>query len=146
LLFGSVKKVTTTSKLIEQKHYQNWQIYLVEPETGFGTTNPADPDSYVSSGIQYKGQIFWKYATFVDRFPDEYFDLILIDGRARPSCFKHAIPKTKKGGYIVWDNTDRLHYQKTMTIAPVDFKFLDFPGPSPYVSFFTRTSIWHRQT
>jgi len=116
----------------------------MEPEIRFDKPNPADPDSYASSDSKYEGQFFHKYVTFIDRFPDGYLDLILIDGRSRPSCFKHAVPKIKPGGYIEWDNTDRFHYQMAMSMAPADFVFRDFPGLSPCVPFFTRTSIWQR--
>jgi len=64
--------------------------------------------------------------------------------RARPSCFKHAIPKLKDAGYIVWDNTERDYYQPAIELAPEAFRFGDFPGPSPYVYCFTRTSTWQR--
>lgn len=132
------------SNILEKNSFQNWQIYLVEPEIRSDKPNPTDLNNYASSDGQYEGQFFQKYVTFIDRFPDEYLDLILIDGRSRPSCFKHAVPKIKPGGYIVWDNTDRLHYQMAMSMAPADFIFRDFPGPSPCVTFFTRTSIWQR--
>jgi len=68
-------------------------------------------DSYVSSDKNYKGYSFKKYATFIDNYPKDYFDLILIDGRARPSCFKHAFDKVKDEGFIILDNSEREHYK-----------------------------------
>jgi hypothetical protein len=114
------------------------------PDTA-GATDPADPASYRSSSEKYHGCLFEAYAASIDDYPAESFDLILIDGRARPSCFLHALPRVKPGGYIVWDNTERAHYAAGMRLAPAQFAFFDFPGPSPYARFFTRTSIWQRK-
>lgn len=71
--------------------------------------------------------------------------MILIDGRARPSCFLHAIPKLKVDGYVILDNTERAHYYPAMRLAPESFEFIDLPGPTPYLLSFTRTSVWHRR-
>ena len=55
---------------------------------------------------------FKKFVTTIDQYPDHYFDLVFVDGRARNSCIKHAIPKVKNGGYILLDDSDRKSYQK----------------------------------
>jgi hypothetical protein len=127
--------------------HKNCHVQLIEPtvidDLVYGDTS--DPNSYISSSPDFTGKSFRDYVSNIDQFPDEYFDLILIDGRARPSCFQHSIPKVKLNGYIVWDNTDREHYLPTMKAAPSRFDFIDFPGASPYVNFFTRTSAWHRK-
>lgn len=52
------------------------------------------------------------YYGICDEFPQEYFHLILIDGRDRVECIKHAIPKLKHGGILMLDNSERLYYQK----------------------------------
>ncbi len=41
---------------------------------------------------------------------DEYFDFILIDGRDRVKCIASAIPKLKKGGVLMLDNSERIEY------------------------------------
>jgi hypothetical protein len=132
-------------KSVDEHGFENCHIQLVEPTiiSGLDSRDASDPSSYASSDSKFNGKSFKDYASNIDRFPDAYFDLILIDGRARPSCFKHAIRKVKSDGYIFWDNTDREHYLPTMKAAPSKLHFLDFPGASPYVNFFTRTSAWH---
>jgi hypothetical protein len=124
--------------------YKNWRIVLIEPTLNATSINgdPSDSNSYVSGGDNFRGRSFKDYASSIDQYPDRHFDVVLIDGRARPSCFKHAVPKVKKHGYVVWDNTDRPYYFPAMKSVPKTFRFLDFPGPSPYVDFFTRTSVW----
>lgn len=124
--------------------YKNWKLHLKEPKLGYYLINkdPSNTDLYISSVEQFNGYSFKEYVSSIDVYPDQYFDIILIDGRARPSCFKHSIPKVSKDGYIIWDNTDRKHYFNAMEKAPNFLEFLDFPGCSPYVNFFTRTSAW----
>lgn len=51
---------------------------------------------------EWKGE---KMADFSE-FPDEYFDLIYIDGGPRERCCNNAKTKVKKGGFIYLDNSD----------------------------------------
>ena len=136
------------TEILHRRNYNNWQIHLIEPiaEAMPLNSDPSDPDAYVSADINFKGWSFKDYASSIDQYPDEYFDLVLIDGRARPSCFKHTIPKVKINGYIMWDNTDRGYYLPTMRSAPEFFEIKEFPGPSPCVTYFSRTSVWRRQS
>lgn len=50
------------------------------------------------------------YAEIADQFPDDYFDLILVDGRNRIECFNKAEPKLKSKGLMVLDNSERAEY------------------------------------
>jgi predicted O-methyltransferase YrrM len=132
------------TEVMQKGGYKNCWIQVIEPTLNATFTNgdPSDVNSYTSDDHNFHGRSFKDYASSIDRYPDEHFDIVLIDGRARPSCFKHAIPKVKKHGYVVWDNTDRTYYFPAMQTAPKTFGFMDFPGPSPYVDLFTRTSVW----
>jgi hypothetical protein len=137
----------SVSHAIRNKGYTNWSGRVILPVycPGDGEKSPSDPDAYVSGSPYYVGFSFESYAKSIDSFSDSYFDLVLIDGRARPSCFKHAIPKVKVGGYIMWDNTDRPYYLENINKYDENLLRTDFPGPSPYVNFFTQTSIWLKQ-
>lgn len=46
------------------------------------------------------------YPAYIDRYPDQFFDLILLDGLVRHECYDHAFEKLKVGGLLVIDNTD----------------------------------------
>lgn len=128
---------------IHARQFKNVDLRLIEPE---GTrpldADDSDPDQYASSDAVYQGKSFVKYASAIDVFPDAFFDLIMLDGRARPSCFKHAIPKIKPGGMIAWDNTERENYQKAMKLLPPPAVRHDFFGPCPYALTFAATTIW----
>jgi len=51
---------------------------------------------------EWEGHIMCDFS----RFPDQYFDLIYIDGGPRDLCCINAKPKVKKDGYIYLDNSD----------------------------------------
>ena len=75
------------------------------------------------------------YFSFVTSFPENHFDFVLVDGRARVECTFNAIPKLKSGGILVLDNSDRRRY------APV-FDALDsWPRVTSTTGLFD-TTIW----
>jgi hypothetical protein len=53
---------------------------------------------------------FVNYYSFIDRYADESFDFIVVDGRARVESALHALPKLKKGGILILDNSERIRY------------------------------------
>lgn len=83
---------------------------LAEPEVNSINSlyDPASPDLFQSA--DFKGHTFKNYVKLIDGFQDEYFDVVVVDGRARPSCIKRAIPKIKKNGILIVDNSDRSYY------------------------------------
>jgi len=69
----------------------------------------------------YNVSLIWRgldqgYVEFVDAYPDENFDIIMIDGRRRSDCIRHAIPKLRCGGALVLDNSERAEYQEAMKV------------------------------
>jgi predicted O-methyltransferase YrrM len=85
---------------------------LIEPEPDPMITLKSHelPENYKSA--DFNSHSFKAYVKAIDIYPDNYFDLVVIDGRARPSCIKHAVPKIKRGGVLVLDNSDRDYYLK----------------------------------
>lgn len=65
---------------------------------------------YMSNSSGFEGKTFYTYIKEIDKFPDDYFDLVMIDGRARMGCFRKAINKIKIGGTIIFDNSDLDEY------------------------------------
>lgn len=53
---------------------------------------------------------FTSYAGFIKSYPDNYFDLVYIDGEAssRGWCLTNSITKVKPGGYMLLDNSNWL--------------------------------------
>lgn len=110
------------------------------------TLPPSDPLSYTSSDETLAGLSFREYASLIDEYPDRYFDVILIDGRARPSCFMHAMSKVRFGGYIILDNAEReLYAYIEDTAARLGFEITEFWGPGPYNDYCWRTIFLRRR-
>lgn len=114
------------------------QLFLIPPQEGFAP----DPAYTSLQKPAYKGSHFHHYAHHIDGFPDAYFDLILIDGRARNACLRQAWPKLKAGGYLLFDDSHREHYAQP--------DFLDLAssttiiGPGPGSGPFHQTSIFRK--
>lgn len=51
------------------------------------------------------------YFSALDQYQDESFDVIIVDGRARPECVFSSFSKLKKGGLMVLDNSERERYK-----------------------------------
>lgn len=131
-------------KLSEVVKSPKWVGNIIQPELGKGGDR-SNPDYYASDDPLFKGKSFNRYASYIDRFPDDYFDLVLVDGRARPSCIKHAVSKVKKGGYLVLDNAERRYYLSHSRCYLSDFTLvLNKFAPAPYVQHFTQTNIWKK--
>jgi Methyltransferase domain len=101
------------------------------------------PGDYASTDERHVGRSFRAYAEAIDRFPDGYFDLLLIDGRARASCFRHGRAKVRAGGWIMLDNSDRAQYASVVSAAR-DARWAEerYAGPSGYTPYFSQTTIW----
>lgn len=86
---------------------------------------------------------FRNYVTTIDEFADNYFDIVLVDGRSRPSCLSHSFSKVKKGGVLILDNAERTYYN-AINLVPKD-KFdlvLHINGALICYDQFTQTNIY----
>ena len=97
---------------------------------------------YISSDESYNGKSFEAYVKTIDNFQDEHFDVIIIDGRARPSCILHSQKKLKKGGYLVVDNSERQYYLSGFDLK--NWQSWEFFGPVPYDYNFSKTNIFRK--
>ena len=136
-------------EIVQAKNYHNWEGYFVEPEK-IVDQRPRSfekPADFVSGAKGLSHLSYERYARAIDPFPEEFFDLILVDGRARPSCIMQALPHLKSNGMLVIDNTERAYYT-----TPFQDKFrrdfetlLDARHPTPYSPDFTRTTILRKK-
>ncbi|WP_149830697.1 hypothetical protein [Streptomyces tailanensis] len=100
-----------------------------------------DPASYLSSDMNYQGYSFRCYVAEIDDFPPCHFDLVLVDGRARPSCISHAMPRLKPGGMLVVDNGDRPNYARALADLQ-GYSRLSFRGVVPQLVGWGQTDIF----
>jgi hypothetical protein len=125
------------SKLADKAVY-----HLIAPQVQSVVANysPADPDLFQSS--DYRGYFFENYVKAIDLYPDGHFDVVVVDGRARPSCIKRALPKIRRGGMLVLDNSDRSYYTKLTSTMLNDWSLSIFRGPVRGLIHQEQTSIY----
>jgi predicted O-methyltransferase YrrM len=61
------------------------------------------------------------YAHVCAEFPDNYFDIILVDGKDRVRCAQQSLRLLKPGGILVLDDAERTRY------APIFELLKDWP-------------------
>jgi hypothetical protein len=98
----------------------NVTLMLVPPDA---TRNP-DP-AYGTEKSGWRDRSFRAYVHAIDDIPGS-FDLIVVDGRCRPTCLLHAMSRLAPGGMILFDNSKRAHYRDA--IARSGLKARDYPG------------------
>jgi len=126
----------------------NCELRLIEPAEAASLydADPADPDAYASSDEAYGGQSFLGYASSIDQYPDHSFDVVLVDGRSRPSCVKHAAPKVTPGGFLVLDNAERPVYARAQEqMEEPEWIARDFHGLGPYARYEWLTRVFQRR-
>jgi|SRR5436189_3162070 hypothetical protein len=130
--------------VLKEKKITNVDYVLSEPSSipDFGKKQFQIASDYISGDQSYNGKSFETYAKTIDNFPDEMFDLIVVDGRARPSCILHSLKKIKRGGYLVVDNSERKYYLSGFDLS--SWGTWIFFGPVPYSYNFSRTSIFQK--
>lgn len=132
---------------LARENLTNVQLRCLPPEpvTDSLKRDPTEPDDYFSSDENFQQHTFRNYATAIDAFADGYFHLVVIDGRARPSCYKHALAKVAPGGWLMLDNSDRDSYRRIhQDMAAKGWKKWGFSGPGPYVANFWQTCYWQK--
>lgn len=76
---------------------------------------------------------------------EEKFDLIIIDGRDRVNCCKHAIDALTPTGVIVLDNSERDSYKAGIDfLVGKGFKHLYFSGIVPGLFYRVTTSVFYK--
>ncbi|MEO8086130.1 MAG: hypothetical protein ABI763_04895 [Bacteroidota bacterium] len=125
----------------------NWEGLLIEPEwDGTATRSIAEPGEYGTDDVKLSCYRFKKYASAIDAYSDGQFDWVLVDGRSRPSCLKHSLPKVKTGGFLLLDNSDRGYYLEKL---PANFNdhfriVCEDAGPATFMTEFSKTTIWQK--
>jgi hypothetical protein len=132
--FTRIEQALTTTGLT------NCVVLLREPR---GTAVP--PRVPGSGGIDYGSNrclgSFEEYVQAIDSFPDDSFDLVLVDGRSRAACLHHAAPKVRRGGLLILDDSNRECYQTAMKRLH-SWVRKDFCGVKPFRTKLGYTTCW----
>ena len=105
-----------------------------------------DPGDYVSGDRDSAGLSYERYVKAIDQYPEGYFDIVVVDGRVRNGCIKHAIPRVKLGGWLVVDNSDRRYYLESFPALqnPALWEKVEFQGPVFFQHAFGKTSFFRK--
>lgn len=119
-----------------KKHVTHF--YLVPPKN-------TPTAKYGSAWPGWAGWSFEEYVRKIEEFPDNHFDLVSVDGRARQACLLAAMPKVRPGGLLVLDDAQRDRYQ--MAMAQIDWPYQDFAGDIPYQQpgLKVQTRVWLKE-
>lgn len=122
------------------------RYYLIEPTyDGVTDIDPAEPFQYGSEDKAWEGYEFFDYASSIETYPNDYFDLVVVDGRARPSCIAHSVSKINEGGFLILDNSDRDYYLAKTKEFLTGFTKNVFYGNGPFNSVAWTTSVYRRR-
>ena len=101
-------------------------------------------DAAVTSTVpEFAGVTFADYVGVIDGYPDHHFDVLVIDGRARPSCFFRGQPKVRDGGLVILDDSERPAYRDVLAAArSAGWVERGRLGPKPFSIRFSRTTVW----
>lgn len=117
---------------------------LIEPQPGSSlqASDPSDPNAYLTTDERWRDASFRRYVTAIEEFADGSFDIVLVDGRARPSCIKHGAPKVALGGVLILDDSQRPYYLAETRGFLKGFVEERFFGPSLAAPVMSATSIF----
>jgi len=127
-----VKHVTSV------EHDIDWYMKLVSDIPSNMRLIYAPPDGEYQEGHEgTKGKTFKTYASVID--PVGPFDWVMIDGRARVACARHAINKFRR--FLVLDDAHRDRYEEIIDMME-KHECEIFPGPFAYGKGEGETRIW----
>jgi hypothetical protein len=130
-------------KTVENKGYKHWigSMIVGKPEAPNPNRRIDNPADYKSNHPAQADLNYREYAQDIKRFPAEYFDVVLVDGRVRPACIQESLSHIKVGGYLVVDNMEREYYWTAFQeVFKSSFEYV-YPEkyPVPYHPAFTKT-------
>ena len=132
------KWYSAVNRQLRLSNTRNVRLVLCNPEE-----SKTREGAYASTDEAYKGLSFRRYVEAIEIYPDGFFDLVVVDGRARASCLSHAWVKIRPGGYLLLDNSDRSEYQRAKEPLS-DWEEQKFYGPGPYNYYSWQTTVWEK--
>lgn len=104
--YNKIKKTLCENEVVQKVNY-----HLIEPNEDTIIEIPQFLTQAKELANFSWQKIYYNYFQHVKTYPDEYFDFIIVDGRARVECSFNAISKLKRGGLFILDNSERMRYQ-----------------------------------
>lgn len=126
---------------LSQNHIENVDLHLILPQE-IKSVEPVS-SNYRTNSPDHINSHFADYVQVIDKFEDNFFDLVLVDGRARVDCINHSMSKVKPGGWLVLDNAERSFYNVADEIMSSWYK-QEYFGFVPYIKQYCKTTIWRK--
>lgn len=108
---------------------------LIKPEEN-EKPFPYSHESYGSIDEEFADFHFKRFVNSIKEYRNHYFDIVLINARSRSSCIRTAVPKVKKGGLIILNDSERYEYQDAIE------QFLKKYPHQEFGEDIRKTSIW----
>lgn len=123
-------------KLLAENNLANVEYLLIPEQDDSETNEEVDLETRLIAleGSEERRE-FSDYYSKVNDYADDYFDFVLIDGRARVKCGTNAMKKLKSGGIFVLDNSERSRY------LPLHSALSTWPKVETTTGL-TNTTIW----
>jgi predicted O-methyltransferase YrrM len=83
------------------------------------------------------------YAATIDRYDEQLFDVVVVDGRERIACIEHAMRWVNPGGLLILDDSARPKYAKADALLQ-GWPKRDYFGLVPCKDQPGDTTIWTR--
>lgn len=118
--------------MLKQFDQLEWFIETTPPAecTEFSHLPENDPLSYCevdSTNLNFKA-----FATAIEQYPDNEFDIIYLADKVKASCFIHAVAKVKFDGYIVvTDAANPLNINIRQMAEQLGFSAVSYVGMAP---------------
>lgn len=130
---------TKISGLLRKLEIRNVDYYLIEQNDNVEEEDFDKIKAKLLSKITDLRIKWWysQYFEFINKYDDDFFDFILIDGRARVECLVNAMDKLKSGGMLALDNSERLRYHPVFDLLH-DWEMIDTTNG------LTNTTIWFK--
>lgn len=138
---------TLVSQALARRGITNCSYGLREPRPILGTSSGEDHSGrsefmFDEREWEYPDLTFDAYVKSIDAHPDHTFDLVLVDGRARAACIDHALPKVRRGGHLMLDNSNDDKIVGALGVLK-PYARVDFHGIAPgWPPARWTTSVW----
>jgi hypothetical protein len=120
-------------RLVSLEHKKKWFRKVRGLMEEYGVTNvdyyfiPPGEESWTDSAVRSpvwddlkytpRKPEFTAYFVHILQYPDESFDVVLVDGRARVECALNALNKIKPGGFLILDNSEWEKYRPIFRVV-----------------------------
>lgn len=134
------------------EHDSGWFTLMQSKIAPFGNVElvhrPSDSERnadplFHSRKENYEGRSFADYVNAIT-MGGIHYDVIVIDGRARPACLAVAQSNLAPGGLIVFDNTKRVRYDKAIRASGLLARH--FSGLTPSLPYPDKTTLLEANT